>query len=357
MVLVEHFAARFLVAINMPRVTNFVDDIEGSKPCMKPYVYFHKPPTVSVDGSTSKRLHPGIWNKGENPQFMQLPIEGSSPSHTGFTTNRIVNPLTPSYKLPHCEPAPLIYPKFLRDSYQTADIDGTRAAPRHTLPPRDTMNLNDIAGATAAWRPRGVKTSKLKDNMQVTDIIHAGFKSQRVTDVLRPVHVVNGFRSADDPLSFPRAPYEATKHPFYPLETHDIQGANPADSLKGIVGNIPHVKRRHFRSTNNVQDIRGAQANTVHHSIVSNRHVDPIFPAYTDLDGDSLETGLPVPKNVQFPDVAPRVSERKSNNVSTIQLGMKPPKDQRKPPPTAVGVGAKHQAARKADIEAVRGLK
>ncbi|RHY04563.1 hypothetical protein DYB25_011079 [Aphanomyces astaci] len=242
---------------------------------MKPYVYFHKPPTVSVDGSTSKRLHPGIWNKGENPQFMQLPIEGSSPSHTGFTTNRIVNPLTPSYKLPHCEPAPLIYPKFLRDSYQTADIDGTRAAPRHTLPPRDTMNL----------------------------------------------------------------------------------GANPADSLKGIVGNIPHVKRRHFRSTNNVQDIRGAQANTVHHSIVSNRHVDPIFPAYTDLDGDSLETGLPVPKNVQFPDVAPRVSERKSNNVSTIQLGMKPPKDQRKPPPTAVGVGAKHQAARKADIEAVRGLK
>ncbi|RQM29388.1 hypothetical protein B5M09_011957 [Aphanomyces astaci] len=275
---------------------------------MKPYVYFHKPPTVSVDGSTSKRLHPGIWNKGENPQFMQLPIEGSSPSHTGFTTNRIVNPLTPSYKLPHCEPAPLIYPKFLRDSYQTADIDGTRAAPRHTLPPRDTMNLNDIAGATAAWRPRGVKTSKQKDNMQVADIIHAGFKSQRVTDALRPVHVVNGFRSADDPLSFPRAPYEATKHPFYPLETHDIQ-------------------------------------------------VDPIFPAYTDLDGDSLETGLPVPKNVQFPDVAPRVSERKSNNVSTIQLGMKLPKDQRKPPSTAVGVGAKHQAARKADIEAVRGLK
>ncbi|ETV93080.1 hypothetical protein, variant 2 [Aphanomyces invadans] len=177
------------------------------------------------------------------------------------------------YKLPHCDPAPLIHPKFLRDSFQTADIEGTRAAPRYTHPPRDCMNLSDIAGATASWRPRGVKTSKQKDSMQVADIIHAGFQSQRVTDALRPVHVVNGFRSADDPRSFPKAPYKSTNHPFYPLETHDIQGANPTDSLKGVVGNIPHVKRRHFRSTNNVQDIRGAQANTVHHSIVSNRQV------------------------------------------------------------------------------------
>ncbi|RHY21161.1 hypothetical protein DYB32_009877 [Aphanomyces invadans] len=155
----------------MPRVTNCVDDIEGTKPCMKPYLYFHKPPTASVDGSTSKRLHPDTWNKGMNPQFMQLPIAGSSPSHTGFTTDR----------------------------------------------------------------------------------------------------------------------------------------------------------------------------------------VDPIFPAYTDLDGDALETGLPIPKNIQFPDVAPRVSQRKSNNVSTIQLGMKVSKDRQKPPPTAPG--AKQVAARQADIDAVRGLK
>ncbi|KAF0692481.1 hypothetical protein As57867_016387, partial [Aphanomyces stellatus] len=261
----------------MTRTTNFVGDIDGTKPCLKPYLYSHKPPSAAVEGSTSRRLHPGTWNKGQNPQFMQLPIEGSMPSHTGFTTNRVVNPLTPAYKLPHCRAAPFVEPKFLRDSYQTDDIEGTHAVPHHTKPARDSMNLvemlTDIPGASAQWRPRGVKTSKQKDNMDVGDIIHAGFKTQRVTDNLRPVYIVNGFRSEDDPLSLPRAPYHAVNHPFYPLETHDIQGANPADSLKGVVGNIPHVKRRHFRATNNVQDIRGAQANTVHHSIVSTRQV------------------------------------------------------------------------------------
>ncbi|KDO25400.1 hypothetical protein SPRG_09342 [Saprolegnia parasitica CBS 223.65] len=286
----------------MPRVTNYVDDIAGAKPCLKPYMYTHKPPTADVSGSHSRQLHPSQWNKGANPQFQQLPIEGSSPSHTGFTTNRVVNPLNPKYPLPYCEPAPIVPPRFLRDSYQVDDIEGTRMRPLHARPPRDTMNVSDVPGATAHWHEL---RKKERDILDCSDITHAGFKTKRVTDNLRPEYVVNGFPITDDPLSYTKKPYELKNHPFYPLQTKDIKGANPEDSQKGIVGGIPTALRRTFVATNNVTDIFGAQANTVHHSIVSNRRVDPNFPDYVDLDGDKLETGLPIPKMFNFPTLHP----------------------------------------------------
>ncbi|OQR85069.1 hypothetical protein ACHHYP_12369 [Achlya hypogyna] len=335
----------------MPRVTNYVEDIAGAKPCLKPYMYSHKPPTADVAGSHSRQLHPTEWHKGTNPQFMQLPIEGSSPSHFGFTTTRVVNPLNPKYPLPSCEASPLVQPKFLRDSFQVGDIEGTHPRPLHARPPRDTMNVRDVPGATAHWQEL---PKKERDILNCADIIHAGFKSKRVTDTLRPEYIVNGFPIADDPLSYAKRPYELHNHPFYPLQTKDIKGANPEDSQKGIVGGIPNAKRRTFSATNDVSDIVGARANTVHHSIV-----DPNFPDYTDLDGDRLETGLPIPKNVQFPDIAPRVIERKRNNVSNIKLGMKPPRTAAPPklPHAHIRAEERRIAALNADIQSVRSLK
>jgi hypothetical protein len=80
--------------------------------------------------------------------------------------------------------------------------------------------------------------------------------------------------------------------------------------------------------------------------------VDPNFPHYIDLDGDPLEeTGLSLPKNLQFPDTRPIVIQKKSNNVSTIQLGMKPLKKEH------VRLAQKRMEALNAEIQSVRSLK
>ena len=46
---------------------------------------------------------------------------------TLFTTNRVVNPLLPTYKLPSAPlPPPIEHPKLVRDNINITDIDGTR---------------------------------------------------------------------------------------------------------------------------------------------------------------------------------------------------------------------------------------
>lgn len=69
-------------------------------------------------------------------------------------TSRSVNPLNPEYKLPSfVEPEPYV-PKFLRDTMEIDDIEGTRTKQKLALKERQTMNVNDIDGAQACWRPR-----------------------------------------------------------------------------------------------------------------------------------------------------------------------------------------------------------
>ena len=50
----------------------------------------------------------------------------------------------------------------------------------------------------------------------------------------------------------------------------------------------PPEKRRHWRHTNFVGDIGGAQADTVQHTIPTKRRTNPLNPAYRSLDGDIL---------------------------------------------------------------------
>lgn len=93
---------------------------------------------------------------------------------------------------------------------------------------------------------------------------------------------------ADDPVkSRPRALPKAKYGPFNPLTTADIEGATPGWRPLPQV-NPPLEARRHFRNTNFMGDIPGAQADTLKHSICTERQVNPLDPVYASLDGELL---------------------------------------------------------------------
>lgn len=122
----------------------------------------------------------------------------------------------------------------------------------------------------------------------MSDITSGGFRTRRITNPLTPTYRVNGMDVADDPVKCrPRPPPKAKDGPFNPLTTADIEGATPGWRPLPQV-NPPLEARRHFRNTNFMGDIPGAQADTVKHSICTERHVNPLNPVYASLDGEPL---------------------------------------------------------------------
>ncbi|RLN95159.1 hypothetical protein BBJ28_00017858 [Nothophytophthora sp. Chile5] len=289
------------------RATNDVSDIVGARPLLKNRVCVNKPhfyDAHDIKGSVSKELHPQHRLVGSDDRFKQLPIEGSTPQPAGFRTDRVVNPLAPSYQLPSFTSAPPLEPKFLRDSYNVADIDGSYAKTREIEHPRNALKLDDIAGAQAGWLPRhkrGLRENPPRDLLNVLDIINVDFKSSRVTNVLNPVYTVNGLTVSDDPLSRPLPQHPKRDKPSYALQTADIQGASCADPATTVVAGIVTAQRRNFREINATADIAGAKADTLQHSIRSTRRVDPNDPRYMALDGARVDSSaVSVGKSIVF---------------------------------------------------------
>ncbi|KAE8904052.1 hypothetical protein PF005_g18899 [Phytophthora fragariae] len=292
------------------RASNDVTDILGARPLLKNHVYVNKQhfyDAHDIKGSTSMELHPKNWRAGSDDRFKQLPIEGTTSQPAGFRTDRVVNPLEPSYKLPSFIKPPPLEPKFLRDSYNVSDIEGTSIKIRDVLHPRDGLKVDDIAGTQCGWLPRhkrGLRENPPRDILNVQDITNVDFRSSRVTNVLNPVYTVNGMTFGDDPLSRPLVQHPKRDKPSYALKTDDIEGASCADPAAAIVAGIVMAHRRNFRDTNVTEDIMGAKADTLLHSIRSTRRVDPNAPQYSALDGSRVDaSAISVGKSIVFADL------------------------------------------------------
>jgi hypothetical protein len=124
--------------------------------------------TKDIARATPRQLHVQL-----NRQFSSLineDIAGAKPQHLKFQTNRkVTNPLNPDYELPHFE---VKYPepaKFLRDTLNTADIDGSKPK-EHTdrfLGDRQ-MNTKDIEGTQPQKRMFERKTQHDQQYNDVT---------------------------------------------------------------------------------------------------------------------------------------------------------------------------------------------
>lgn len=203
-----------------------------------------------------------------------------------------MNPLEPHYTLPSFMLARNHPPKFTRDSLDVSDIEGTWSRRLYPTRGRDSYLVDDIEGAQSGWKPRHVRARReaapLNHSLDVSDITGGGFQSQRTTNPLAPSYRVNGMEIADDPIkSRPRSLPKARDGPFNPLTTEDIEGAQPGWRPMPQM-HPPLEARRHFRNTNFMGDIPGAQADTVKHSICTSRHVNPLNPVYASLDGEPL---------------------------------------------------------------------
>jgi hypothetical protein len=276
--------------------TNRVKDIEGARPELRALRYTQRPNLTTditdIGGSASRTLHPANPNKVIGLNLTNHDIEGTTPSPCTFKTQRANDPLNPNYKLPTSivEEAPP--PKFIRETNQLRDIEGTGPKPVFKYKMRNNHTVQDIEGCATGWRPRHARRDgPARDIINCQDINVSGFKSQRITDPLNPVHYVNGMAHLDDPLSRPKGLPRGRDGGYAPtlsLTTQDIEGAVPGWKPKHVNGGIPEEHRRHFRNTNFVADIAGAVADSLVHGIRTLRVSDPMQPSYRSLDGEPL---------------------------------------------------------------------
>jgi len=209
-------------------------------------------------------------------------IDGAQPMPHGFKTIRFTDPLNPTYNLSVVKPEPAPALRFLGDRNNPGDIAGARPAALYKWQQRKTMNLNDIEGAQAGWKPKHKRhNGPPRDNINVLDIIGGQWKSKRVTDPLNPVHIIHGLVIEDDKRSRPRELPKKRNGPNLML-TRDIPGAYP--------GWVPPDQRkvRQVRPTNQTNDITGAQADSYKHGIRTKRISNPLDPFYTGVDGSQL---------------------------------------------------------------------
>nr|CCA26088.1 conserved hypothetical protein [Albugo laibachii Nc14] len=288
-------------------ITNDVSDIVGAQvPRRELRVGIDRPhyhDSSDIAGSSSKTLHPTEWRK---------PSESSlSPRGNKFNTARFVNPLNPTYNLPSFEAATFPEPKFLRDSINVRDIDGAYARKKKILAPRD-LTQEAIPRSHSGWRSRyqhETLNHPPRDIMNIRDITDGKYHSKRVTDVLNPIHTIHGYTTEDDPLAHPFRPKLAKNTPFFSLRTMDIEGARSGCAGKSIVGNNS-TDLRSLRSSNYIDDVEGAQADTHHHCIQTKRCTDPNVPQYTALDGRQVDAScVSVAKNIVFATLASKLEE------------------------------------------------
>ena len=249
--------------------------------------------TQDIGGASPKRQHRKLRNK---PDFLSdnRDIEGSQPTlgDRFYYTNRHVDPLEPRYAMPGGTEGqqPHHRPRFLHDGYQVNDIEGAQPRKKRQYKTRDPINVHDITGAQAGWRPfhRSAPHATSKAyNEDISDIVGVGWKTSRCTNQLDPSYRMNGLDIKDDPrFCRPREPMKPRDSvPMFSLQTRDIPGANSSDRPKSDLNGLKDEDRRQFRVTNQVQDIPGAQHDTLPRYLVTNRHCNPLKPNYTTLDG------------------------------------------------------------------------
>ena len=237
-----------------------------------------------------------------------------------------IDPINPVYKLPTYEKPMPHRPKFVNDSYDVSDIEGAKPKTPKKYEPRETFR-NDIVGAQANWRPRHEKArleAPPHDIMnKYSDISGRKLKpyevSQRRTDLCAPVYNIYGMEIKDDPRYSKSKPLKPYIHQgTYSLTTHDIPGATSKFAPQNV------RPRREIRNITSTEDIQGAQADTLKHSMQTKRVTNPLNPVYQSLDGGEplhnvIEPLLPV-EIIKKPMIKAGIEETNDNGIENTTL-------------------------------------
>ena len=306
------------------RSINSVADIDGAQSTKFGDRYTNKPQFLNaeISGATSKPLTHA--RNVEDKQLYLDDIEGTRHSIKDrmMRTKRHVNPLVPDYNLPNFHVTSIPETKFVRDTLDITDIDGTKPRPAKTnlFKVRDTMNTTDIVGAQAGWKPLHRRARMEAEPHNILDIPiptknHNQFAdlSKKPKDLLNPHYHVNGMDYYDDPRWT-----KPKKIPQFISDNH----CNRTDDIEGASPGWGRIQRKEFRNLTSTQDIEGAQADTVIKSIKSDRLTCPLMPTYKDLDfGDPLPplvTPLMPPSLIKEATIRFNVPKLNASNSSVI---------------------------------------
>ncbi|KAL0216222.1 hypothetical protein P9112_008406 [Eukaryota sp. TZLM1-RC] len=196
-----------------------ISDIEGTSPPPRHHKFL-RDNINSQDISTVKRLHAERAKNAPYLYYRNDDIELSMPP-VPKTTFRSTNPLDPHYKLPSYEERPITPPKFVRDTIDVSDIEGTRKKDPKKPTSHDSLYYYDV---------HKVKGKQLfptpRDILNVSDI-------NTITHIPPKPKNVNPVEPIYDNLDGTRGDELADSHPKplpkplcrYSLETSDIEGA------------------------------------------------------------------------------------------------------------------------------------
>ena len=208
-------------------------------------------------------------------------IAKSQPNYIKFQTTRLPsNPLNPVYKISEVEHRPATPPKFLRDQITNDDIDGAHPKQAKYYQTRDILQVNDIDGAKA--KKVYVRQTEY-DSFAYADITKTKFTTTRSVNPLKPNYTMRDDTGAlitigDIAGSSPKKQPERKVGTFFDgLQTGDIAGAKSSSKGRGAFHSI---ERKHFRDTNNIQDIPGAKVNTLKKGVSTQRFTNPLNPQY-----------------------------------------------------------------------------
>ena len=104
-------------------------------------------------------------------------------------------------------------------------------------------------------------------------------RGQRTTDLMNPVYTVNGIVIMDEQRYTKPRPLKKYITDSNLLHTRDIDGA---------FSGWGRLERKEYRNIMSTIDVEGAQADTIVHSIRSERVTNPLTPVYQSLEGDAL---------------------------------------------------------------------
>lgn len=259
------------------------DDIEGARPKLPGYQYMNKPNFYSVEDIEKASPQPRYrsLNKPEyNLQTNDIP--NASPSSVNFKTNRKGhNPLTPEYNLATFSVKPSTPPRFIRDTIDINDIEGSKPSIYSKWQTRNSTDISDIPGATAKQKkdlvkpdlmnPKDINTLEVFESKRKTNPLMPEYLSRDENNKLITIGQVDG--------SMPKRSVNLSQSPHSRhLDTKDIDGATAGTKGNGPLGT---KLRNYIRSPNDTLDIEGAQSGTYKKGITTIRATNPLDPNYT----------------------------------------------------------------------------